>query len=334
MLIAPQAGIPLKWKDLRKSIKTGSIIEAWRQLRRLARSADSPWTRQPATGHLRGIDFYPATQLKWVMATAMRDFRKKHGVYPDICHPRYYRDKVFWFKFFGEIRVGLAGDKLAVGELVPDHLRSSVNIPEVVWQSFEADLPDNDALPAGNYYIKASHGSGLFKRIRYPLMLNERAELIGLAQSWLKSEFGLHDGEWWYHAYQPRIFIEKDVCGHDESEAWNFLILNGQLAMITLYVKTADGEDRCKWLDGDFQPLPYQSERPRASMSAPPARAREMKDMALAIGQAFSSVRVDFLVGADERPHLGELTFSPGNALTHRHPDLEIALGDQWKILR
>lgn len=38
-------------------------------------------------------------------------------------------------------------------------------------------------------------------------------------------------------------------------------------------------------------------------------------------------------MGDDGQPYLGELTFSPGNALTKRHPDFEALLGGQWKIL-
>lgn len=334
MLIEPKSRITLKWKQVRKSLKTGAIFEAWRQLRRFKRSAESPWRRPPLEGHLRGIDFYAPSQLKWIMATAMRDFRNRHGVYPDLCNPVNYRDKVFWFKFFGEIRPGLAGNKLAVTDLLPPEVRTQIRVPEVVWHSAAAELPANDALPVGDYYLKASHGSGLFKRIRYPLCPQQRTELNALAQKWLASEYGLHDGEWWYHCFEPRVFLEKDVCGHDESEAWNFLILNGRLTMITLYVKSSEGSDLATWLDPDFQPLPYQSVLPRAPISQPPDCTEKMKELALMIRQDFSSVRVDFLVGDDGQPYLGELTYSPGNALTKRRPGFETLLGGQWKILR
>ena len=334
MLIKPKTRIALRWNHVRRSLKTGAIFEAWQQLRRLRKSAESPRLRLPGDGHLRGIDFYTTPQLKWVMATAMRDFCRAHGHYPDIQNPKTYNEKIFWFKFFGEIKHGLAGNKLRTAELLPEHLRSEIRVPEVVWHSPKARLPENNAIPPGHYYFKASHGSGMFQRVRYPLTSQERSELQAIGHSWLNTAYGLENGEWWYHSFDPELLLEEDVCGQAESISWHFTVLNGTISMVSLRIKSLLDEGALIRLDPDFNPMESESGDISDFISGTPACKEQMAEASLEIGKHFNAVRVDFPVGTDERPYIGELTFSPGNALTKRHPDLELMLGGQWEILR
>lgn len=334
MLIEPKKRIALKWKNVRKSLISGAIIEAWRQLRRIKKSAESPWSRSPREDHLRGIDFYAPSQLKWIMATAMRDYRRAHGHYPDIQNPKTYNEKIFWFKFFGEIKNGLTGNKLRTSELLPESLRSEIRAPRVVWHSPKAKLPENDTIPPGYYYFKVSHGSGMFQRVQYPLTAKEKSELQAKGQSWLNSEYGLKKGEWWYSTFDPELLLEEDVCKEAGSISWHFTVLNGTIAMITLRIKFPSNEGTLIRLDPDFKPMKSESGSLSEFVTEMPACKDQMTEAALEIGKQLNAVRVDFLVGADGQPYIGELTFAPGDALTQRHPDLELMLGTHWSILR
>lgn len=318
----------------RKVIKSGAFFEALRQISRYRRSPGSPWRRPCSPGHLRGIDFYRPLQLLWAVAYAMREFHLRHGLYPDLTKPVTFNDKIFWFKFFGELRVPYAGDKLATRELIPPHLRASTAFPSIVWQSQQAVLPDNAALPPGVYYLKANVGSGYFRRVRFPLGDEERAALEREACTWLASDYGLLHGEWWYQTYQPAVFLERSVAGDVDSISWNFFVLNGHVPQVTMFLKHADGSDSCTWLNRRFERMEHQSELPPIADYHVPEGARAMLALAEQIGAHFSAVRVDFVQGDDGQPYLCELTFAPGNALTRRHPEIDRIISEPWRFLR
>lgn len=324
-------GLPARLK--RRALRSGALMQAGWQLLWCRCRSDSPWRRQPAKGHLRGIDFYTPTQLLWVVANAMRDYRNVHGCYPNLLQPGGFNEKVFWFKFFGELRVPQAGDKLAIRQMLPASLQGRVRCLPVVWQSPHPSLPDNDTLPAGVYYLKANLGSGLFKRITYPLSPDDRLALEQEAKGWLASEFGLSDGEWWYQTFTPILFLEQSVAGDADSISWNFYTLNGQVPMIGMFIKHADGRYSSTWLDAQFQRLPHQSDLNPVDHDGPPVGGQEMLALAREIGASFNAVRVDFLQGDDGLPYLCELTFAAGNALTRRHRDVEHLLGDPWQVM-
>ncbi len=326
MLIPPKTQVPLRWKNQRKSVTTGAIFVAMYQLIRYWCSASSPWKQRPATGHLRGIDFYTGAQLPWIVASGMRDFRRAHRRYPDIRHPKSYNEKIFWFKFFGEVRAGLAGNKLTRAELLPDHLAGRLQIPEIVWHAPDLSLPENTELEPGHYYFKVSHGCEMFKRVHYPLSAGERAKLQQLGKQWLASPYGLDNGEWWYHCFEPELLLEKDVCGIKESASWNCITIKGQLALVSLRIKSSKGAGIRIRLDPNFEPLNPLDAATAHIVAHLPSCKHDMKRFAIEIGQHIDGVRADFLAGSDNVPYLCELTFAPANALSRYNPNEEAQL--------
>lgn len=317
MLIPPNTKLSLRWKPRRESIKSGAIFVAAYQLIRYWCSPRSPWSQPPSPGHLRGIDFYTRAQLPWIVANGIRDFRRVHGRYPDIRHPKSYNEKIFWFKFFGELRAGLAGNKLTRAELLPNHLVGRLQIPEIVWHAPDPSLPENSELPPGHYYFKVSHGCEMFKRVHYPLSATERLELQQLGKRWLASPYGLDNGEWWYHCFQPELLLEKDVCGIEESASWNCITINGRFALVTLRIKSSTGEGIRIRLGPNFELLDPSDTTTAHIVAQLPSCKDDMKRFAIEIGRYINGVRADFLAGSDNVPYLCELTFAPANALSH-----------------
>ena len=43
-------------------------------------------------------------------------------------------------------------------------------------------------------------------------------------------------------------------------------------------------------------------------------------------------MRVDFLLDDEERPYLGEVTFTPGNAVARLSEEMDIELGAMWDL--
>src|SRR5690606_18553919 len=110
----------------------------------------------------------------------------------------------------------------------------------VAWESHVSTLPANEHVAPGTYYLKANHGSDMFERVNFPISNTQRQALEVKAHGWLKSKFGFNHGEWWYNAFEPKIFLEHSITGNEDSISWNFYVINGRIPLISLFLKRAD----------------------------------------------------------------------------------------------
>jgi FkbM family methyltransferase len=291
----------------------------------------SAFRHPPGIGHLRGIDFYKGSKLISTVAILMESYRRFHGVYPNVLKPIGFSEKLFKSFFFTEMKVPESGNKLLTSSFIPADLKSSVTVPEIVWHSPMAKLPDNNEIKPGYYYLKASHGSAMFKRIRYPLGDDEFISLEKTCEKWLGNEYGLHSGEWWYNTFEKEILIEEQVGTSDESTSWYFYTFSGIIGLITAHKKSRLGS-QFTWFDKNFEILPYQDPKFHRieNVILKENTRNELKHYACLIGRQFKFVRVDFLIDDNERIYLGEMTFSPAMALNSFPNELQAHLGNLW----
>ena len=316
-----------------KLSKVPAYTETFKQLICIKFSSTSPYKKSARIGYLRGIDFYAPLNFYSVLANAMLNYKNVHGVYPNLVKPQGFSEKVFWFKFFGEVKVPETGNKLLTERFIPEHIKHLINCPQIVWHAKQATLPKNDEIPAGSYYLKASHGSNMFKQIQYPLNNQERTVLELACHQWLTYPYGIETGEWWYNSFDKEILIEKSVSSEEPSITWGFFIFSGEIGFV-LVVKKAISGTTVNWLDENFMMLPYQTGNyERIGDYQIPSNIEHAKNLSCQIGQSFNFVRVDLLMDTNENYYLGEMTFSPGNALTLRPPEMEAFLGNLWKKL-
>ena len=303
------------------------------QLARLIAAADSPFLVPPPAGYKRGIDFYTASSLVRVMATAATLFRKAHGRWPDILDPRNLSDKIFWSQFFRPLKVPEAGNKLMTGHFLTDEVRAAIDCPAVVWQSAEARVPRGGEVAPGAYYLKTSHGSNMFRRIVYPISDAEADALDAEFAQYLLKSYGMSHGEWWYNSFAPRLMLEQAVGSAEYTVTWNFYVIGGEVALAVAFHKTADGQ-RKLYLTPDFEPSPGQpAGLALADFGEPSAAVRAtMLEAARAIGRPLGFVRVDFLLDDDQKPYLNEITFSPGAGLGRLPAGLDQELGRKWDL--
>lgn len=310
--------------------------EARRQLQAIRAAVDSPFTRTCRAGFMRGIDFYAAPALERALAQSLGAYRHRFGRYPDLVSPQLLNEKIIWFKFFGEMKVPEAGNKLLTARFLPDEAAELVKVPEIVWHGAQPTLPDNDAVVPGHYYLKASHGCNMYRRIRYPLAPDERRKLEALCAGWLRKPYGLGDGEWWYNVFPKEILLERDVCGSDGSVSWNLFVIAGEIESVVLLKKPSSvraGSSLKTRLDPDFRFDSSIAKNPTLDTPNISEGAQEkMKAAARLIGSSFGFTRVDFLLAEDESIYLNEITFTPGNGLLRRASSLEISLGRKWQL--
>ena len=316
-----------------KLLKAPAYIQTFKQLIFIRFSKISPYKISARIGYLRGMDFYAPLKFYRVLANAMLHYKKAHGVYPNLVKPQGFSEKVFWFKFFGEVKVPESGNKLLTEYFIPENMRHLISCPQIVWHAMQPTLPKNHELPAGSYYLKASHGSNMFKKIQYPLTDEERATLESACQQWLAYPFGIETGEWWYNSFDKEILIEKNVSPEETSISWCFFVFSGVIGFVLMVNKTKT-VTQVNWLDKNFAMLPYQTANYERIVGYQlPSNIEHAKNLCCQIGQSFNFVRVDLLMDANEHYYLGEMTFSPGNAMTLRPPEMEAYLGGLWKKL-
>ena len=289
--------------------------------------------REPRSGYKRGIDYYNSTNFMRVLIDSSRAFYEVHGFYPDLVTPKKYTEKLFHKQFFGEFKVPEAGNKLHTSKFIPNDLKRRIHSTEIIWNSSEPELPHNNDLHKGEYYLKASHGSSLNRKITYPLSANDRKFYNTLCSKWLEMKYGWESGEWYYNVTRPNVLIEKPVETAGPSLSYCFYIINGQLGFIQITDKPPNNERKPQsvWVDENFIPLKYQAiGRNLLEDFHVPGNYSDMVNSALIIGSKFDFVRVDFIVDINENIYLLEMTFTPSNALKQFPEDFDLHLGEMW----
>jgi hypothetical protein len=261
----------------------------------------------------------------------MHDYRRCHGVWPSLLKPTYFDEKLFRSKFFAEIKVPESGNKLLTSSFIPVDLETSISVAKIVWHSATAKLPRNDEIKPGFYFLKANHGSGMFKRIRYPLSENELICLERTCEEWLECEYGLTTREWWYSTFKKEILIEEQIGAENYPICWYFYTFEGVIGQITAHRKTGS-IDELTWFDENFELLAYQD--PRMSrvknICLTQDTQNKLKRYASLISRQLKFIRIDFLVDDNQKIYLGELTVCPTNAHNSFPKERQTYLGNLW----
>ncbi|MEA5442047.1 ATP-grasp fold amidoligase family protein [Cyanobium gracile UHCC 0281] len=309
--------------------------QARRILRAMERASPSPFATVPAEGYQRGIDFYSRQELIATLQNVLATYRTACGRFPNLVSPQLYSEKVNHAKFFAPIKVPASGNKLLTAHFLPPALEGRVSLPEVVWHDQQPALPANESLAPGDYYLKASHGSGMVKKVSFPLDAMQRKVLEATCQQWLSRPYGLEQGEWWYNAFPPHLLLERSVSARTPSISLLFYVLGGDVALITVFAKALSPgvPNRRLLLDGSFQAHAEQDpeEMRLGDLDLSEPLKQRCLEVARTLGAQFRSVRIDLMVGDDERIYLNEVTFSPNAGLPFVGRELDRRLGSLWQ---
>lgn len=313
--------------------KIAAAAEASRQIAALRLRSASQFRKRPKEGHLRGIDCYSTVELLRVVGTVFYRFKQVHGTYPDLVHPKTYSEKMVWTKFFAEFPVPQAGNKCLTHLFIPESLPDVRAVP-IMHRSTAPTLPPNEAIPEGWYFVKANHGSDMFRKVHFPLSDADRRDLEATCARWLSNDFGRKDGEWWYCAFRKEILLEKALMGDEPAATWCFGVFDGTLYRVNV-TRKINGQMQVTQFDTSFNVSPHQNAKlDRVPNAEDYGMKHRLGEIAVRIAKPFRIARVDLYVTPDRQIYLGEVTFAPGNGLTILPDEIETTLGNALGSIR
>ena len=294
----------------------------------------SPYYERPRAGFGRGIEFYRGQQFFHVLAGSIASYASGVGTWPELLDPLLFTEKLLWNKFFQFIPVPAPSDRLAMRSFIPPELRDEIRTAKILWQSSEPICPPDSAVPSGQHYVKFSHRSGISRRLQFPLSAQETSTL----QHWLHTAFGSPqvpvNGEWWYGAITPAVFVEEAVGGAERPEEWKFFIANGICRFLYHERQRPSGTRMQTLYDRSFYYLPVQiADVEIGQVVQPPEEHERMLAAAESIGSALNFARIGLYRTKEGEIYLGEITLCPNNAIYRfSDPFFDSSIGQQWML--
>jgi hypothetical protein len=250
--------------------------------------------------------------------------RRRIGRFPNIRHPKTYNEMILDRCLHPDPRWSQLTDKISVRDYVRDkigekHLIPLIAAPDTFTQEVFDSLPDS-------FVMKANHGSGLVK-IVHDKSTTTFGELSEIARRWLTVDYYKIGRERHYRAIKPRIFFEKlllDPAGAIPADFKMHMFgfdANGPI-INTLIINDRFGNARGDVYDANWNPLQVGiGAYPRSrTIEPPPAKWKEVVDVAMRLVEGLGFVRVDLYVVGDDI-YFGELTFTPGAGVLPLAPD-------------
>lgn len=254
---------------------------------------------------------------------------KTFGRHLDADDPKSFTEKLFSrMVMFHRKPVGRftqCSDKLSARDYVAEKAGSKY-LGNLIWAGTDASTIAHRELP-GQCVLKANHGSGMVKILAHPV---DHAAVTDLSRQWLARNFYWQYREFQYHGIERRLMIEELLNDHQPHGPldYRFYCFDGKprLVQVDDHPHSINTFYDLDWKKLD---LSYRS-NVRAFEIERPSNFDEMCDVAAALSEGFSFVRVD-LYNCSGRVVFGELTFTPvaGNLrFKPEHWDME--LGGMW----
>jgi hypothetical protein len=279
---------------------------------------------------------YPIRSLLQLLTRGFAHYQAVSGEpVSDPEHAEVLAEKIFWSKFFRPMTLPTIADKLTSYSILPQEAQRLVKRPDVVWQSNQPQLPRNDAIPAGSYFLKANHGSAMFTEVSFPLRDDARTSLEKGCAKWLQRTFGIRLGEWWYSTIAPRlIYLERklNLAEHTPSE-FKFFTVRGKVTHFHAYlakhprVGTTIYNQNLQYLDIKTKG------RPNPCFPLP-RRITDLCAAAEAAATGADFVRVDLYLDRYNEIWFGELTLAPDSGYArYSSRDFEVQTCKDWMLM-
>lgn len=253
--------------------------------------------------HNRTFDYWISLLIFW----------RKHRRLPK-AHGGLFNDSLFFLKtsdeIFDPLRVFVT-DKELVKMYVRDKVGEEYNVPTLAVLRSLREAKQFDF--SRDCVIKPTHMSG-------PVMFRKEGSAIDyeLIEKWFKTNYYLAGREANYRHLKPKLIVEPYIFGKERVEDYKFFCVNGKPRAIQV-----DGARHIRhtrnFYSVDWHELPFTSSHPAGPPTRRPANLDRMLEIAAALSQEFSMIRVD-LYSDDNTIYVGELTNCPGNSSSRFRP--------------
>lgn len=211
-------------------------------------------------------------------------------------------------------------DKYKVRKYVSEKIGMHV-LPILYWHGFDPEDIPFDALPS-TFVIKCNHGCGFNILVEDKSRLDVK-ETIHTLKGWLKKDFYKMWRELQYKNIEKQIIVEEFLQDSTQDSLVDYKIFcfNGTPVFMQVDLSRHTWHKRFM-CDTDGNRLDFTIGRMPVYKWAFtfPDNLCEMFVYAQALSEGFPLVRVD-LYNVNQKIYFWELTFSPGNWLSHFYPD-------------
>jgi hypothetical protein len=253
---------------------------------------------------------------------------------PDVRQPRTFNEHLLVKMLFDrDPRLTLFADKFAVREYVKaklggdEHLTNLYAAIDTPSQIRELQLP-------GKFIMKPNHLSGAFRIVQDASTIDRR-ELERLAESWLKSVWGVAPYEWAYRGIKPRVLFEELLeFGGELALDYYFFCFGGEPRFVRVLRGKFGLDPTVTTYDADFRQIPAwlapSTLRRVHEETDPPPNFARMLEIARKLSEGVDFLRVD-LYNVGGRVVFGELTNYPAAMWLRFDPPVwEERFGAYW----
>lgn len=225
-------------------------------------------------------------------------------------------------------------DKLQLSDYCIKKTGQDLCIPKICSYDKITDI-DITKLP-DKFVFKANHGAGYNLIVRDKTKFTSQ-QLQQYATKWTNENFAFRGYELHYYNIKPKVFVEQYMTdGNSDLTDYKFLCFNGIPSFCQIINdRHIPSKKRLNYYDMNFNFVDIcRTDFPNNKnlLDIKPKNWEKMIQYAKVLSKDFDLVRVDFYE-INEQIYLGELTFTPGNAVfKYKNPEHGIILGNMLKL--
>lgn len=267
---------------------------------------------------------------------ARRQYYHRNGFYPDLRKPKDLSEKVLWLKLYDHSPLHTrCADKILVRNYVASRIDASFLVPKIL-ATYDLDDVGPETIREDRFVIKTNHDQGgvfiCCDRDRFDWI---RTQDQIRARRRINKYYEFRERQ--YRDIRPGILVESLIEGEGGHSAAELKIncFEGKPHFVQVIVDRFEKRRHAHY-DLDWRRMELHGRSLGLEYDLPrPAQLDRILEAAKALAAPFLFCRVDFLVGAGERPWFGEITFHPAAGLVrYSPPEMERALGDLIDLRR
>jgi hypothetical protein len=279
------------------------------------------------------IALYPFTlveelQIRYYL---LKRYRRIFGVYPRLNPPVGFNERILHRLIYDrDPKLRIVSDKLAVRSLIEERVGKEYVVPLLgVWER-PREIAWHRLLE--KFVLKPNHACGCIAIVDRSVGVDIEA-LTMKAEEWLNYDYFDRTLEWGYRGIPRRVLAEPFLYSPTgdaapEAQVYTF---SGKAALINILVGARySPERRSCWFDVTGRRVDVNRGISYAELQLSDTDRQRMIEIAEAVSQGFSSLRVDFFITINGIK-IGELTpYTYSGIAPWDPPELDEKLGQLW----